>query len=863
MMARMSARPPTKSKSHRKSSAGSAARLRALEHRVAALTQEVERHAVVEQALRESEERFAAAVDAAQVGTWRIDLRTGEDRWDASLNRIAGFPAVPTTRHASDSYTILHPDDRALAIEAWLRFVTEGEPYGVDLRIVRPSGDVVWVRDQGQLVRGADGVPLYATGAVVDITRRKQAEMALRESEEQFRMLADLIPQLTWMARPDGWIFWFNRRWYEYTGTTPEETVGWGWQSVHDPAELPRILAGWRASLDSGQPFEMVFPLRGADGVFRPFLTQAAPLRDSAGRIARWFGTHTDITVQREAEAELRRMTETLEAGVAKRTAELRQANLALIEHISERARTEEVLKASEERHRNLYNRTPMALHSVDAQARLIDVNDHWLQLFGRAREDVLGRSPPEFMTPESAQLYREQAWPDMLASDEAVRTFEYRFVKSSGEIFEGRLSSRGERDREGRFVRTWAVIVDITAQKQAQEQLKQVQKLEAIGQLTAGVAHDFNNLLTGILGNLELAESRTGDEGIRRLIQNAARSAIRGARLNEQLLAFSRQQKLLPKAVDMNAIVSSMGSLLRSTIGSTIHIETVLRPDLWPALVDPNQIELVILNLAINARDAMQIGGNLAIETRNASFAAPKRTEDPPKGDYVVLSVADSGTGMSEEVRAKASEPFFTTKGPGKGSGLGLSMVFGVARQSGGGMRIDSRLGEGTKVEVYLPRASEAAAVFLDDDRVGAAPAAGLRVMHEEVVLLVDDDSDVRDVAATMLATLGYQVTEARSGGEALEILQRSDQRIDIMLVDFAMPGMNGVETAQRAATIRPDLPILLATGYADAAGLSGEAGRGRILRKPFRQVDLGAKIADALAARSPSRGPDGIALT
>jgi PAS domain S-box-containing protein len=586
-------------------------------------------------------------------------------------------------------------------------------------------------------------------------------------------------------------------------------------------------------------------------------------LRDSTGRITRWFGTNTDITVQREAEAELRHMTETLEARVAERTAELRQANLALLEHISERARAEEVLTASEERHRNLYNRTPMALHWVDEQARLIDVNDHWLQLFGRAREDVLGRSPPDFMTPESAQLYREQAWPDMLASDEAVRTFEYRFVKSSGEIFEGRLSSRGERDREGRFVRTWGVIVDITAQKQAQEQLKQVQKLEAIGQLTAGVAHDFNNLLTGILGNLELAESRTGDEGIRRLIQNAARSAIRGARLNEQLLAFSRQQKLLPKAVDMNAIVSSMGSLLRSTIGSTIHIETVLRRDLWPALVDPNQIELVILNLAINARDAMQIGGNLTIETRNASFAAPKRTEEPPKGDYVVLSVADSGTGMSEEVRAKASEPFFTTKGPGKGSGLGLSMVFGVARQSGGGMRIDSRLGEGTKVEVYLPRASEAAAGIVDDDRAGAAPAAGLRVMHEEVVLLVDDDSDVRDVAATMLATLGYQVIEARSGDEALEILQRSDQRIDIMLVDFAMPGMNGVETAQRAATIRPDLPILLSTGYADAAGLSGEAGRGRILRKPFRQVDLGAKIADALAARSPSRGPDGIALT
>lgn len=397
-----------------------------------------------------------------------------------------------------------------------------------------------------------------------------------------------------------------------------------------------------------------------------------------------------------------------------------------------------------------------------------------------------------------------------------------------------------------------YAVARDMTEQKraadrlrQAEEQLRQAQKLETVGQLTAGVAHDFNNLLTSILGSLELIETRINDESGARLLRGAIRSAQRGARLNEQLLAFARKQPLIPRIVDLNAVVTGMDALLRSSIGDSIRVETVLGDDLWPALADQTQLELVILNLAINARDAMPLGGSLTIETRNVTRGPPESAEEPPAGDYVAVSVSDTGTGMSDEVRRRAIEPFFTTKGPGKGSGLGLSMVFGVARQSGGGVSLDSRLGEGTTATVYLPRAGERAR--LDG---GAAPEAGepADLVGDEVVLVVDDDGDVREVTKALLHSMGCRVLDAGSGAAAIDLLAQ-DVRIDAMLVDIAMPGMDGVETSRRARAVRPDLPILFATGYADVARFADQIAPSGIVRKPFRRGE--ARRAAASRAR------------
>ncbi len=383
-------------------------------------------------------------------------------------------------------------------------------------------------------------------------------------------------------------------------------------------------------------------------------------------------------------------------------------------------------------------------------------------------------------------------------------------------------------------------LVGQIEERERVEAALRLAQRLEAVGQLTSGVAHDFNNLLTVVLGNVRQLSKRETDPAIIRRLDMMEQAAERGANLTAQLLAFSRRQKLEPELVDLNRTVERMRDLLQSTMGAQARIEIVLQRDLWGAMIDPTQIELVILNLAINARDAMEVGGALIVETANMTLGDPRRPEEPPPGDYVMVSVTDTGSGMTPEVFAKAFEPFFTTKAVGKGSGLGLSQVFGLAKQSGGGVRIDTRPGEGTSVKVFLPRSDVAQATE-------AGPReAPVKVDGSPVVLLVDDDSAVREITATLLAELGYAVVEAGSGGAALDTLQRRPD-IDLMLLDFAMPGMNGAEVAREAHARRPDLPIVFVTGYADAEALS-LADERAIIQKPFDDHDLAAKLGAVL---------------
>ena len=392
-------------------------------------------------------------------------------------------------------------------------------------------------------------------------------------------------------------------------------------------------------------------------------------------------------------------------------------------------------------------------------------------------------------------------------------------------------------------------LAAQIEERERAEAQLRQAQRIEAVGQLTSGVAHDFNNLLTAVIGNLELLETRLGDRDERaaQFVAAAQAAAERGARLTAQLLAFSRQQRLTPEPVDINRTVANVRTLLHSTIGATIRIETVLSETLWPALADASQIELVLLNLAINARDAMPLGGAITIETANMRRGPPQRAEEPPPGDYVVVSVADSGTGIPAEILDRVFDPFFTTKEVGKGSGLGLSQVLGVAQQLGGGVGVDTRPGEGTTIKVYLPRAAEEGVdsgivePVIQPRRSRSEPRHGL-------ILLVDDDSDVRGVAATILRQAGHQVLEAGSGSAALDRLDQVGDEIELMIADIAMPGMNGIELGRSARQRRPDLPILFITGFAGSAVPPDLAGREQILRKPFRAAEINARVAAIL---------------
>jgi signal transduction histidine kinase/CheY-like chemotaxis protein len=388
-------------------------------------------------------------------------------------------------------------------------------------------------------------------------------------------------------------------------------------------------------------------------------------------------------------------------------------------------------------------------------------------------------------------------------------------------------------------------LVSQIAERERIESTLRQMQRLEAVGQLTTGIAHDFNNLLTVVLGNLGFVEKDLGsslDVKVKRRLSYMRLAAERGAKLTGQLLAFSRRQLLVPKPVDLSDTLANMHDLLQSTLGNSVQIKTSFKSDLWHALVDPNQIELAVLNLAINARDASQIGDYITLETANATVGPPENAHEPPAGEYVVVSVTDTGTGMTKEVLAKAFEPFYTTKDIGKGSGLGLSQVLGFAKQSGGGMRIESRVGEGTSVKIYLPRAIRSD-VALPPESIGVPK----RSAKGAVILLVDDDSAVREVTASILRDLGHVVIEVGSGGGALDLLDRN-AHIGLVILDFAMPGMNGVEVARQVRTKVPSRPVIFVTGYADTSAL-GDTDDTQIVRKPFIGDELADKVQIALA--------------
>jgi len=571
----------------------------------------------------------------------------------------------------------------------------------------------------------------------------------------------------------------------------------------------------------------------GPDGRER-WVSSRGQAQFEQGVCTRFVGIVRDITDERLAQEGLRRLTGDLERQVAERTAE-----------------------------RDRIWRLGRDLFTVAGlDGRLRRVNPAWLNQLGYHPDALVGSDFSLLIHHEDAPALADAV--RRLGEGEVIERHENRLRHANGswrwiswtavpegeafyaigrDITEQRLAAEApaQRNRE--------LAEQIEERERVEQTLRQMQRLEAVGQLTSGVAHDFNNLLTVILGNISFVERWMTKEGvdgkIADRIGHMRTAAERGATLTAQMLAFSRKQKLEPKPLDLNETVGGMRELLQSTMGGSVRLETVLKPDLWPALVDPTQIELIILNLAINARDAMEVGGGLTVETANVTLnAAPTRPEEPPPGQYVQLSVSDTGPGMSAEVLAKAFEPFFTTKEIGKGSGLGLAQVYGFAKQSGGGVRIETKVGEGTTVKVFLPRAATQARSEL----VSKAAPRQTADASTRTVLVMDDDSAVREITAAMLMDLGFRVVEAGSGSAALDVL-RTDQRIDILLADYAMPGMNGVEAARSAVELRPGLPVLFITGYADLKALR-DVGEDRIIQKPFRDDELSRKVAAALGA-------------
>jgi len=651
-----------------------------------------------------------------------------------------------------------------------------------------------------------------------DINERKASEEALRASEERFRALVEAVPHQVWEAGPDGSVEWSNGRFPEYLGVTLEELASGAWRHIVHPDDYPAVVQAWGQALQDGTIFECELRLKRArDRTYRWFLSKAVPVHDQAGNVIRWIGTNTDIDDQKMAAEELVHLNARLERRVEEST---------------------------RDRDRLWYLSTDLML-VADFEGRIVTANPAWSRMLDWKNGDLIRSSVLDFIHPED----RNEAHMAVRRLSRDLTTFSVH----------NRLRHR---DGSYRWI-AWTAVADehfihaigrdITAEeeaaqalRQAEEALRQSQKMEAVGQLTGGIAHDFNNLLTGVIGSLDLiqtriAQGRTGEIG--RYIDAAMTSANRAASLTHRLLAFSRRQPLDPKPVDANSLVASMGELFRRTTRETIRVELRAGKDLWLTLCDPNQLESSLLNLVINARDAMPDGGAVVIETANVEldYAYAATQQDVEPGQYVLLSVSDTGTGMSEDVLARVFEPFFTTKPMGQGTGLGLSMVYGFVRQSGGHVRISSGSGRGTTVRIFLPR-------YLGDAEpqnlsVGNVPAA--RPKAHESVLVVEDECVVRDLIVEMLDEQGYRVLQAEDGPTGLAILQ-SGQPIDLLLTDVGLPGLNGRQLADASRAERPDLKVLFMTGYVESNLLSaGFLGPGmEVIAKPFTLEALAARI-------------------
>ncbi len=845
---------------------------------VAVLFTDISKRRRTEIAARESEERLNQALSAGNgIGTWDWDVV--RDRVTAD-DRFADLYGVPREMARAGAPIVqffggIHPDDRAATEAAIANAMSDGGDFAEEYRLLAADGTIRWVAAQGRCRRAEDGTPLRFPGVTFDITRRKRADVrqkAILELGDAIRDMTDPGDIAFAASGVLGRALQIARVGYGVIDKAAETiTVERDWN-----APGIKTLAGMLQFRDYGSYIEDLKAGRTvaiADVTTDP-RTQATadelkaisaasfvnmPLVEQDDFVALLYANHDAPRQWDEDDLLLMR-------DVAER-----------VRAATERLRAEDARRESEEQFRVFAEAVPNQIWAAHPDGRLYWFNQQVHAYTGLAHDALDGITAwTDLVHPEDRSQAAED-WSRSLSTGEHYGT-EFRIRGAKDEYRWFLVRAEPVRAADGTITRWVGTNTDIddsrrqaaelamwneTLEEQVatrtrelmetEEALRQSQKMEAVGQLTGGLAHDFNNLLTGITGSLELlgmriAQGRLND--VERYSLAAQGAAKRAAALTHRLLAFSRRQTLDPRPTDVNRLVSGLEDLVHRTVGPEITVEVVSSVGLWPTLVDPNQLENAILNLGINARDAMPGGGRLTIETANRWIDArigKERDLDP--GQYVSLCVSDTGTGMTPEVISKAFDPFFTTKPLGLGTGLGLSMIYGFARQSGGQVRIYSEVDEGSNICIYLPRHLGPADEVEDQAELSEAP----RAIAGETVLVVDDEPTVRMLVTEVLEELGYAAIEAADGAAGLKLL-RSDVRIDLLVSDVGLPGgMNGRQMADAARVHRPDLKILFITGYAENAVVgNGHLDPGmHVMTKPFAMEALAGRIKELITAK------------
>lgn len=806
-------------------------------------------------AVQESQQRYRLAANATNDAVWDWDLTNNQVLWNDALQQAYGH--APDTVESSGSWWIdhIHPDDRA-RIDTSIHAVIDGNgiTWSDEYRFRRADGSYADVLDRGQVIRDAEGRAERMIGAMLDLTRMRAAEAALRQSEERFRTILETIDaafaivQVKFDADDQPVDYRFLDANPAFERQTGVDLRG-KWVTEYAP-ELERFwfdTYGHVAKTGEAANFENY-----AQAFERWFDVRAVRVGDPASRqIAILFN---DVTQRREAEERLR-----VSEALARENVDRVQLALAAGAIIG------------------TWNwDLPTDRFTVDEGFAFAFGLDPALGRDGLSLEQVVETVHPEDRAGLMGAIAEVISRGGAYAHQYRVRRADgnYYWIEANGRVdctedgtplsfpgvlidVEDRRSIEAERDRATAALRALNEtleqrVAERTAELiQAEEKLRQSQKMEAVGQLTGGLAHDFNNLLAGISGALELINMRIAQhrlDDIDKYMAAAQGAAKRAAALTHRLLAFSRRQTLDPRPIDVNMLVEGMTELIQRTVGPSIRVQTIKEREPWPASVDASQLENAILNLCINSRDAMPDGGQITIETSNRCLdRSAAHAYDLPEGQYLCLCVTDTGTGMAPNIIAKAFDPFFTTKPIGQGTGLGLSMIYGFAKQSGGQVRINSEVGKGTAMSIYLPRYHGSAAIgAVDPDRSTAtlAEASG-------TILIVDDEPSVRLLLMDALGDLGFSLIEAADSLSGLKVLQ-SDVNIDLLITDVGLPGgMNGRQMADAGREVRPNLKTLFITGYAENAVLGNSSlGPGmQVLTKPFSIDTLTGRVLELLS--------------
>jgi PAS domain S-box-containing protein len=660
------------------------------------------------------------------------------------------------------------------------------------------------MRDEMRLITDALGNPAEIVGYWIDITERKRAEQELHESEERYRSLVDAAPDVIYtVSAEDGSLTSLNPAFETLTGWSRAEWLGKSIVGIVHPDDLPVAVETFqKASRGETQPpYELRVLSKSGEYLVGEFIS-TPHVKD--GKVVGELGIARDIT---------------------------------------ERKRAEEALRASEERFRSIVETAEEGIWMIDAESRTTFANKKMAEMLGCTQEEMMGRSLFDFMDEEGRALAK-------LLVERRRRGIreqhDFKFRRQDGATLWALLAASPVFDEAGRYMGALAMVTDITQRKQLQEQFRQVQKMEAVGRLAGGIAHDFNNLLTVIMGFGQLLyEKLAAGDPLRAYADTINKAGDRAAGLTRELLAFSRQQVLAPQVLDLNSVVANVDTMLRRLIGEDIDLVIRRGHGLGQVKADPGQIEQVIMNLAVNARDAMPQGGKLTIKTANVTLdEAYARSHYPLKpGPYVMLAVSDTGCGMDEETRTHIFEPFFTTKAKGMGTGLGLATVYGIVKQSGGYIWVESEEGRGTTFTMYLPRIEESVGAV--EEKTAAAPARGT-----ETVLLVEDEGEVRALIRRVLEAGGYTVLEASHGEEALRISEQHQGPIHLLLTDVVMPGMSGRELTERLTPLRRETKVLYTSGYTDDAILQRSAldPEAAFLQKPFTPDAVVRRVREVL---------------